>query len=172
MRTVTLVLAANFCAASATAAEREVIKTDWAGFRQEVSARKLNGRSVQIQLAGGSQVKTRLHSIDDTGVITSLSKATQAWKSTQDRALIPQREIRSVRFDGHTGKGALIGGLAGLGAGAGIAAALTMSADCSEGPCIILLPAIGVAVAVGTAFAGYFAGRGLSPLAPEFVLAP
>lgn len=172
MRAVTIVLAANFCAASASAAEREVIKTNWAGFRQEAASRKLIGRTVRIQLAGGSEIKTRLRSIDDAGVITSLSKATQAWKSTQDRALIPQREIRSVRFEGHTGKAALIGGLAGLGAGAGIAAAMTATAECSEGPCIILLPAIGVAVAVGTALAGYFAGRGLSPLAPEFVLAP
>jgi len=77
-----------------------------------------------------------------------------------------------VRFDGHTGKGGLWGGLAGLGAGAGIAAAITTSTDCFEGPCIILLPATGVAAAVRTAVAGYYAGRGMSPLAPELVLSP
>ena len=171
MRFVAFLLAACL-SLPASAAEREVIQCDWKGLRQEMTARNLAGRKVRIRLAGGAEIKTRLLAVEDGGAVTRLDRSTRAWKSTSDRAIIPAGEVKSVRFEGHTGKGRLIGSLVGLGAGAGIAAAIATGTDCYEGGCLIVLPAVGVAAAIGAAIAGYYIGRSMDRPGPEFVLHP
>ena len=46
-----------FVVGPVAAGEREVIKTGWSGFEQQVSARKLEGRTVRITPAGGGEIK-------------------------------------------------------------------------------------------------------------------
>ncbi len=170
MREVAIVLVVLLATEPMGAAVREVIRTDWSGFTGQVRSRGLEGRSVRVGLPGAGQVKTRLLRVTDSGLEVRPTRAIRKWKTPSGNALLPKEQVASVRFDGRTGHRGIIGALAGLGAGAGIAAAVTTSTDCYEGPCIILLPVIGVAVAIGTTVAGYYIGRSAAPRLPEFIL--
>jgi hypothetical protein len=145
-------------AGPASAAEPEILRTSWTGFRQEVAARTLNGRSVQVTLAGGKVTNTKLREVTDTGLVVG------------DHTTIARDQVTSVRFRGRRGKGRLIGTLVGLGAGAGIAAAVTTGRGVTEGPVAILIPAAGAATVVLGGLTGYLIGRSLDRTSLEFVL--
>ena len=67
--------------------------------------------------------------------------------------------------------GRLIGGLAGLGGGGAICAAVGYWLfNDPEGPMFILGPLFGAAIATMGFVAGYFIGRTADKLAPEFVI--
>jgi hypothetical protein len=169
-RSIAAVLMAIVLAEPVLAAEPDVLKTSWNGFQEQVSARRLKGRPVQIVLSGGKRIKTSLVEVTDTDLLVRSTRATKQWKVVNDQARIPKEQVSSVRFAGRTGKGKLIGGVAGFGAGAGIAAAATANTGITEGSFVILLPVIGVAIAASGALAGYFIGRSLDQPGPEFVL--
>jgi len=155
------------------AGERELIKTDWNGFRQQVSVRKLSDRKVRIQLAGGGEIKTRLIETTGDGVVLRANRATARWATGKKLAFIPRDQIRSVRFEGHIGHRGLYTGLAGFAAGIGIAFAAAAPNDVfeiSEGVLPIVLPIVVVAGSVGLGVAGYFIGRATSRRAPEFLI--
>ena len=155
------------------AGERELIKTDWNGFRQQVSARKVNDRKVRIQLASGGEIKARLIKTTGDGVVLRAHRATARWATGKRLALIPKDQIRSVRFEGHIGHRGLYTGLAGFAAGIGIAFAAAAPNDVfeiSEGVLPIVLPIVVVAGSVGLGVAGYFIGRATSRRAPEFLI--
>lgn len=165
------VVAAIFLAGAAAAAEREVIKADWGHFEQQVSARKLTGRSVRVRLSGGGEVKTNLLQVTDAGLVVRATRATQRWRSGEN-AQIPKDQVASVRFEGRMGHHGLIGALIGFGAGAGIGAAVAANSDLTEGPAVIILPVAGAAIAITGWVSGYYIGRSTGRLAPEFVLVP
>ncbi len=172
-RCLAVSLIALFVTGPVEAAQRQVIKIGWSGFQQEVSARKLRGRMVRITPAGGGEIKTKLLSVADNGLVVRATPATNQWASGKKEATIPKGEIRSVRFLGHVGHRGLLLGLAGFGAGIGIGAALAASQDVleiSEGPVGIAAGVGIVAGAIGVGLAGYFIGRATSRQAPEFVI--
>jgi hypothetical protein len=150
---------------------REVVRADWGAFRKQVETRRLMGRSARIVLTSGDRVGTTILSIDDTALEVRSTRSTKSWNSGNERARIPQDQVRSVRFNGRLGsKGRLIGGLAGLGGGAAIGVAVGYGASGDSGPQQILAPAAGVATLVFGFVAGYFIGRTADKLAPEFVI--
>lgn len=167
---MSLALAAILLAQPLLAADREVIHTDWNGFRQQVSSRKLEGRPAQIRLSGGSDIKTTLLEGTDAALVVRANRATQQWKSADGKAHIPKDQVASVRFGGRSGKRGILGGLIGLGAGAGIGAAIATGHDITEGSLVVILPVVAVGVAIGCGLAGYFIGRSMDRPAPEFVL--
>jgi len=146
------------------AAEREVIKTDWSGFQKEVSTRRLNGRSVRI-VAAGKDIKTDLIDVLDTALVVRPTRGTKQWGDK-----IPKDQVASVRFNGRTGKRGMVGALVGLGAGAGIGAGIASGSTISEDYGFIFIPLLTVIFAAGGGLAGYFIGRSMDTLAPEFVL--
>jgi hypothetical protein len=153
----------------AWAAAREVIRTDWSGFQQAVAARKLTDRTVRITLVAGSEFKTHLHSVSDSGLVVRATRETKQWASGEKAANIPKDQIRSVRFSGRVGHRGLIGAAVGLGAGVATAVAIVNDISCDEAGCLILL-APAIAIPVTGAVAGYFIGRATAPHLPEFVL--
>lgn len=146
------------------ASEREVIRTNWSGFQKEVSTRRLKGRSIRVAVAG-KEIKTELVDVLDTALVVRPTRAAKQWGDK-----IPKDQIASVRFNGRTGKHALLGMFVGLGAGAGIGAGVASGYNVSEGVGIILIPVLGVAIAAGGAIAGYCIGRSTDTLGPELVL--
>ncbi len=167
---MSLALAATLLAQPLLAAGREVIKTDWNGFRQQVSSRKLHGRSAQIRLSGGRGIKTTLLDVTDAALVVRATRATSQWRSADGKARIPRDQAASVRFRGRSGKRGIMGGLIGLGAGAGIGAAIATGHDITEGSLVVILPVVAAGVAIGFGVAGYFIGRSMDHPAPEFVL--
>jgi ABC-type dipeptide/oligopeptide/nickel transport system permease subunit len=155
---------------SAAASQREVIRSSWNGFQQQVTERKLKGGNLRVTLAGGAVVKTKLIRIEETGLIVKPVKATRQWAAAAGEAKIPREQIKTVRFHGRSGHGRLIGVLGGLGAGAGIAAGATSGVDTSEG---VVGMVVGIAIfgaALGGLIAGYYIGRAMDKPAPEFVM--
>ena len=77
-----------------------------------------------------------------------------------------------MQFNGRMGSNwRLIGGLAGLGGGVAIGAAVGYGLfNDSEGPMLILGPLFGAAIAPMRFVAEYFIGRTADKLAPEFVI--
>ncbi len=172
-QSLAVVLIALVVAGPVGAAQREVVKTDWSGFVQQVAARKLQNRMVRITLAGGGETRTKLLAVADSGLVVRATPPTSQWASGKKQATVPRGQIRSVRFLGHLGHRGLLTGLAGFGAGLGIGAALAASQDAfqiSEGPLVIAVPLAILAGAVGVGVAGYFIGRATSRQAPEFVI--
>ncbi|MEN6601873.1 MAG: hypothetical protein ABFD86_05605 [Bryobacteraceae bacterium] len=166
------VVAASICE-PARAARREVIKTDWNGFERRVSEQKLEGRKVRIQLADGGEIKSRLIRTAGNGVVLHANRTTSQWKTSKNEALLPRDQIRSVRFEGHLGHRGLFAGLASFGAALGVGSAIAISQDAldiSEGPFMIVIPAVMVAGSIGIGVAGFLIGRATSPLAPEFLI--
>jgi hypothetical protein len=161
-------LTAALLSGQLAAADREVLKTTWAGFQQQVTSRKLAGRRIQIRVSGRS-IKTSLVDVTETHLVVRQTRGTAKWGSGNEQARIPREEIASVRFGGRTGNGRMIGLLVGLGAGAGIAAAVATGQDVSEGPLVVILPIAGVGLAALTTLAGYFIGRSFDQPGPEFV---
>lgn len=165
---VAAIVAGVLLAQTVTAAEREVIRTDWSGFKDQVSARKIANRSVRVSLTSGGEIKARLDRVTDTGLRVSLNRATRQWKTGEDKAEIPRDQVTRVRFSGRVGTHKLVGALAGTGAGAGIAAAILTGVDVYEGIGVILLPVLGVFIALMGTLTGYFVGRATGHAAPEF----
>jgi hypothetical protein len=170
MRLFAIALAAILAAEPLSAARHEVIKSDWDGFLRYVSALKLNGRSVRIRFLNGGEVKSSLVEATNAFLVVGANRATKQWSSGQDMARIPREQVASLRFSGRVGNHGRLGLIAGLGAGAGVAAALTTKVGCYEGPCVIVLPVAGVTVTAIGGVAGYFVGRSTGRPAPEFVL--
>jgi hypothetical protein len=170
MRLFAIALAAILAAEPLSAARREVIRSDWDGFLRYVSALKLNGRNARIRFLNGGEVKSNLVEATNAFLVVRANRATKQWSSGQDLARIPREQIASLRFSGRVGNHGRMGLLAGLGAGAGVAAAVTTKIDCYEGACIIVLPVAGVAMMAIGGVTGYFIGRSTGRPAPEFVL--
>jgi hypothetical protein len=163
-------VAAILCAEPLAAATREVIKTDWNRFQEEVSLGKLAGRSVLIRLSGGGEIKTKLLYVTDAALLVRATRSTRQWNPADGRAQIPKDKVASVRFTGRTGHGGLIGGLAGSGVGAGVGAAIANSIDVYEGPAVVVPPIAAAGTAILGGLAGFFIGRHMGREAPEFIL--
>jgi hypothetical protein len=163
------VLAIILAAQPMMAAERDVIRADWNLFQEEVAARKLHSRSVRIALEGGGEVKTTVYHVTSAGLTVRLNKSLKQWQKG-DNALIPKEQVASARFGGRVKTHGSVGLLAGLGAGAAIAAAYTTNTGCDESGCIALMGA-GIALAAAVAVAGCLVGRRIGQPAPEFILA-
>ncbi len=152
------------------AVERPSVTTDWAGFREQVAQRKLRNRSVRIVLASGSEIKATLTRVEENGIMVRLNRATKQWATGKEEAVLPRQAVSSVAFVGKVGRGGLIGGLVGLGAGAaiaGAAAAAEGGGTCEGGSCgavLLLIPVL----AVG----GWLIGRATEKPAPVFVIQP
>ena len=172
MRLFAVAMVAILVAEPVAAAEREVVKSDWNGFRQQVSSRKLEGRSVRIRLSGGGEVKTNLLEVTETGFVVRATRATKQWKSVDDKARIPKEQVASVRFGGRVGRGGLIGGLVGLGAGAGATSVLIAGIQTSgrSPPDLSAVIFAGIVFTAVGGLVGYFIGRSIARPAPEFVL--
>ena len=118
-------------------------------FRRELSARNLTGHSAKW---------------------CTQKRATKQWSSGADQALTLRAEVVSVRSGGHTGKGRLIGALAG--AGAAIAVATTTDTGVTEGGFALLLPLGAACMVIIGVVGGYYIGRAFDRPGPEFVLTP
>ncbi len=165
-----LLCAALLLPSPAAAAQRELIRTTWDSFQQQVAERKLRGSNLRITLADGAVVKTDLIRIEATGLIVKPVKATRQWAAAAGESKISREQIKTVRFHGRSGHGRLIGALGGLGAGAGIAAGVSSGVDTSEGVVGII---VGIAIfgaALGGLIGGYYIGRALDQPAPEFII--
>ena len=152
------------------AREGMVVKTNWSGFRGQVTQRKLENRSVWISLPSGDEIKCRLTRVGENGIVVRSNRATKHWTSGKGEATVPRDAISSVRFGGKVGKGGLIGGLVGLGAGAAVTGAVAagMGGGACEGPsCGAVMVLIPLA-AVG----GWLVGRATAKSAPVFVIQP
>jgi hypothetical protein len=151
------------------AAEAQRIETNWSGFQQQVTRRRLDNRKARISLTNGDTISAFFLNASDNGLIVRADRNTQQWATTSDKALLPRSIVSRVEFSGKVGRGGLIGGLAGLGAGAGAVAA---AASAEEGTCegsacgvvLLLIPAL----AVG----GYLIGRATNKPAPLFNIRP
>ncbi len=169
MRLLVSTLILTLTTVPAWAAEREVIRTEWSGFQKQIADRRLTGHSARVT-TGTKSVKTEVRGVSDTELVVRATRGTKQWSGGSGEARIPKDEVTSVRFDGRVGKKRLVGALAGLGAGAGIAAVTVAQTEVSEGVGIILIPIFGVAIAAGGALAGYFIGCAADQPAPEFIL--
>jgi hypothetical protein len=139
-----------------SAREPEVIKTDWTGFQQR--ATHFRGRTIRVSDTGGAETKSILKSVEANGISVESKGSTK---------LIPRESVSRVRVTGRTGKGGLIGALAGLGAGAAIAGGVAASDNnaCEAGTCLYGIIAVPI-----TVVAGWLIGRSLGPPAPTFVI--
>ena len=146
------------------------VKTNWTGFREQVTQQKLANRNVWILLTSGEEIKARLIGVEESGVSVKSNAATRRWASGKEEAMVPRDVVARVRFSGRVGKGALLGGLAGLGGGAAVAGGVAagMGNGSCEGPsCGAVLLVIPLA-AVG----GSLIGRATQKPAPVFVIQP
>jgi hypothetical protein len=163
-KSLRLTLVALLLAAPGLAAEREVIRADWSGFRQQVSMRKLLRRNVRVTLSGGGEIKSTLVRVEDNGLIVKATKAAKQWASGPEQATIPREQVSAVRFGGRIGHRGLIGGLVGL--GAGVAIPLVIAASREDPYAVLGAPPLGLIG--GTA--GYLIGHFTDRPAPEFVI--
>lgn len=152
------------------AAQREVIETDWNGFRGQVQARKLAGRSAEIRFVDGLRTKAKVNDVRESVLVVRLNRDLDRWKTAKHVAEIPADRIASVRFSGKTGHARLIGSIAGAGGGAAIGGAITASTDVTEGAFAIIIPASIAGLALIGWLVGYFTGNAIDKPAPEFVL--
>ncbi len=114
---------------------------------------------------------TTILSVDDTALEVRSTDGTRSWDTGNERARIPQDQVRSVRFNGRMrNKGRLTGALLGLGGGTAVGAVAVHGINHDEGYAIVIVPLIGAAIAIGGLVAGYFIGRPADKLAPEFVI--
>jgi RNase P/RNase MRP subunit p29 len=152
-----------------SAAEPSVLKLDWDNFQRQVAERKLNNRKALIGLTTGDVVEAHLLHAGDEGLVVKSNRATKQWATAKGEAMLPRAVVSAVTFRGKVGRRGLIGGLAGLGAGAGIAAASATTMDggsCEGGSCGIVVVAVPV-----LAVAGWFIGHAANPSAPSFLIA-
>lgn len=163
-RAFTSCIAMLMAADLVSARERLVVNTDWAGFRDQVAQRNLKNRTVRISLAAGDEVKTWLIRVDESGIVVKSNRATKQWLSNKGETMVPRDQISSVRFEGRVGRGGLIGGLAGLGAGVAVTAVVGGGMDaCEGGSCGVILLLIPL-----TTIGGWLAGRATAQPAPVF----
>ena len=126
-------------------------------------AQRLNNRAVWSSLRTGERIKLFLKKTSEDGLVVHANGRTKEWNLGKGEAKVPRAMIQSVRFTGKVGRGGLIGGLAGLGAGGAlIGAAATGESEGYVRAASLLAPILfGVA--------GYFVGSVFSPSAPAFV---
>ncbi len=150
------------------AAEPVAVRTDWKGFQEQVAQRKLKNRRVWISVNSGGEIKATFLRVAENGLVVMPNGATKQWTSGKEEATVPREVIGMVRFGGKVGRGGLIGGLSGLGAGAAIAggsAASMSGGKCEGSACGAVLIVIPVLAGVG-----YLIGHALDKPAPIFVL--
>jgi len=116
-------------------------------------------------LASGDEIKAGLIRVAENGLVVSSNRATKQWLSSKGEATVPREAIFSVRFDGRVGRGGLIGGLVGLGAGAAVTGVLARaeSGTCEGSGCgmvVLLIPLAAVT--------GWLIGRTTAQPAPMF----
>lgn len=140
----------------------------WAQLRSAIAGQKLADRMVKIRLATGEEIKSRLQRVDaDAVVVVSTRKTNQRWKSTNKEARIPHAEVAAVEFQGRRGRRGLFGGLAGLGAGVGLAAIALPNSE-SEG--VMALAGV-ILIPIG-AIGGYIIGEATNEPLPHFRILP
>lgn len=161
-------MAALLLIQTVSASESVRTTTDWNGFQQQVTQRRLHNRTAWISLTTGDTVKVFFLRAAADGLVVQANRKTRQWTTKAGESMVPRDLVSAVRFTGRIGRGGLIGGLAGLGAGAGIAAAAAANGgSCCEGSTggavLLAIPAL--------AGAGYLIGRAMGQPAPSFVIA-
>jgi hypothetical protein len=167
---LSITLAALLLTSPLAAEQKEVMKTDWSGLQEQVTARGWNGRTVRISTAGGKEIKTKLMSVSSEGLLVSSTRATKRWSTGSSEVTIPKEQVISLCFEKTAGRGRAIGTAVGVGAGVGIAAATLLGHDTSEGALAIIVPAGTVAIIGIGALVGYFAGHSRDHRSTEFVI--
>lgn len=150
------------------AAQQPDQAVSWAQLRSEITSQKLVDRTLKIRLASGEEIKSRLQRVDDDAVVVvSTRKTDKLWKSTNKEARIPRAEVKALEFQGRRGKNGLIGGLAGLGAGVGLAAIALANSE-AEG----VMAIAGVILIPIGAIGGYLIGEATNQPLPHFRIVP
>jgi hypothetical protein len=141
-------------------------KTEWNGFRQQVSQCQLNNRTAWISLTTGCAIKAVFLRASNDGLVVKANRKTKQWTTGKGEAMVPRGLVTGVKLTGKVSQGGLIGGLAGMGAGAGVTAAGAMSGGACEGSAcggaLLIIPVL--------AAAGYFIGHAISGSRLSYVI--
>jgi hypothetical protein len=165
-RSVECLLAIFLVTQPGLGARPDPVKTDWSGFRQQVSARNLLNRSVRIKLSTGGEITTTLIRADANGLLVNKTKHTEQWASSRDHALVPREQVTGVRFTGRRGNRGLIGGLVGVGVGV----AVPLGVGASHGTEAVYSGLVAVLLAPLFGLAGFLIGHLADEPAPQFVI--
>ncbi|MBL8215745.1 MAG: hypothetical protein JNK87_33795 [Bryobacterales bacterium] len=137
------------------AARQQPEAVTWEQFQQQVTDRGLLRKDVRISRTTGKRVTGRLRAVTADSLELDTPEAS-----------VKRSEVVGVELRGRKGRRGLIGGLVGLAAGVGAAAALSGSQQ--EGPAagavLVLLP-------IG-AVAGYLVGRAMDEPLPRYPITP
>jgi hypothetical protein len=157
-----------FLTVQALTAAESAVKTTWSGFQEQVIRLKLNKRAAWISVSGGTKFKATFLRAEDGGMVVKTNQETKRWATQDGEAMISRDSVQTVRFTGKIGRRGLIGGLAGLGAGAGVAGAAAANGgggNCEGGACgaaLLVIPML--------AGLGYLVGHALDKPAPSFII--
>ncbi len=155
MRTRTLLLMA-ILAPWLTAADQEVIETDWTGLRQRLASSASQGRAFRVVLLDGREFRANLVRVEDDALVVR----------SPGEARIPRAELAAIQQKGKRGRGRLVGTLVG-------AALMAIAAAVPPGQRIDTLEnkryTRGQAAAFGAAFIplGYLIGYAVDKPHPE-----
>jgi hypothetical protein len=145
------------------AAERPVIKTDWAGLQQQVPLRKFDHHNALVSLTTADRIKVNFLRVEEDGLVVVETRGTRQWATKNREARIPRNLVSGIDFQGKVGRNRTVLFWTGVGAGGFTTACCNWG--CEGSVCflwLLLIPVSGIA--------GYLAGRALDQPAPAFVI--
>ena len=150
----------------------------WAGQPGQASLRwselgpRITGKKVELVLPNGTNVKGKVRGVDPAGLWLDISKTSDKRVQPKGVHTIPRQSISVLRVTEYRKLGRLLF-TAGAVATAGAFVALgARDSGLTEGPLVVIVPAVGAVGTAGLGVGGYYFGKAVDKRVIDIRIAP
>ena len=150
----------------------------WAGQAGQVSLRwselepRIAGKRVALVLPDGTSVQGKVRGVESTGLRLDISKTSNKKAQPKGARTIPRQSVSYLRVTEYRKTGRLVFTLGAMAAAGGVVALATRDSGLTEGPLVVIVPAVGAAGTAGLGVAGYFIGKAVDKRITDIRIAP
>jgi len=150
----------------------------WAGQAGQVSLKwselgaRITGRKVALVLPDGTSVQGKVRGVDPVGLLLDISKTSDKRVQPKGVHTIPRQSVSFLRLTEYRKTGRLIFTAGALAAAGSFLALGARDSGLSEGPLVVILPAVGAAGTAGIGVGAYYFGKAVDKRVTDIRIVP
>lgn len=150
----------------------------WAGQAAQASYKwnelgpRITGKKAALVLPDGTIVQGKVRGVDLAGLRMDISKTSNKKVQPKGVHTIPRQSVSVLRVTEYRKTGRLLFTLGTLAAAGALVALGARDSGLTEGPLVVIVPAVGAAGTVGLGLGGYYFGKAVDKRVTDIRIAP
>jgi hypothetical protein len=150
----------------------------WAGQAGQASLQwselgpRIVGKKVELVLPDGTSVRGKVRAIDPAGLRLDISKTSDKRVQPKGSHTIPRQAVSVLRVTGYRKIGRLLCTVGVLAAAGALVAHGGRDPSLTEGPLVVIVPAVGAAGAAGLGVGAYYIGKAADKRVTDIRIVP